>query len=120
MHVAGVLDADRRRRSFSTSADGAHRVVDDRALALGELEVETHAREADEDVREHDRRVDADEIDRLQRDLDGELGRAAHLEEAVLRADLAVLLHVAPAWRIIQTGVRSVGSRRAARKKRSL
>ena len=49
----------------------------------------------EQDVGEQDRRVHADEVDRLQRDLDGQLGRPAHLEEAVLRADGAVLGQVA-------------------------
>ena len=47
-----------------------------------------------EDVGEEDRRVDA-EHERLERDLSGELGRLAELEQRVLLAQRAVLGHVA-------------------------
>ena len=68
--------------------------VDDRALALGELEGRAHRLERQEDVGEEDRRVHA-ELERLERDLERELGRLADLEHRVLLAERAVLGHVA-------------------------
>ena len=64
-------------------------------LTLGELERRAHRLERQEDVREQDRRVDA-EAQRLERDLARELGRLAEIEDGVLLAELAVLGHVAP------------------------
>ncbi len=73
----------------------AYRVVNDGTLAFGEFEIEPHAGERDEDVREHDRCVHAHQVNGLQRHLNHQLGCAAHLEEAVLGANRAILLHVA-------------------------
>ena len=71
------------------------RLVDDRPLALGELERRTHRLERQQDVREEDGGVDP-EAHRLQRHLHGELRRLAQLEQRVLLAHLPVLGHVAP------------------------
>ena len=94
-HVAGVLDRVGDAAASSTSATvrtglwmiGPSPFANSRSRPMPGND--------DEDVGEQDGRVDADEVDRLHRDLDGELGRAAHLEEAVLLADGAVLGHVA-------------------------
>jgi hypothetical protein len=64
-------------------------------LPLLEREVEPHRREVDEDVREEDRRVEADLVDRRDRHLGDQLGRAAELEEPDLLADGAVARLVA-------------------------
>src|SRR5262249_10401344 len=63
--------------------------VDDRALALRELERRAHRLERQEDVGEEDRRIEA-ELERLERDLEAELRRLADLEERVLLAEGAV------------------------------
>ena len=55
---------------------GRDGLVDDRPLALRELERRAHRIERQENVREEDRRVDP-EAQRLQRHLDGELRRLA-------------------------------------------
>jgi len=68
--------------------------VDDGTLALGELQVQTHAREHHKDVAEEDRRVHAHDVNRLHRHFHSELRGPAHLEKTVLRANLTVLGHV--------------------------
>ena len=95
LHVAGVGDGIGDTELLNIG-DSTHGVVDDRASPALELEIEAHARKTDEDVGEHDGCVDTDEVDRLHRDLDRQLGRPAHLKEAVLLADGAVFGHVAP------------------------
>ena len=55
--------------------------------------------------------------DRLQRDLGAELGNRAHLPEGVLLPERPVLGQVPSGLRMIQTGVRSTGSPRQARRK---
>ena len=61
---------------------GRDRLVDDRADALDELDVDPHPEDGRHDVREQDGRVDAVPAHRLQRHLGAELGRARELEEA--------------------------------------
>ena len=62
---------------------------------VGELDVQAHRLQRHEQVGEQDRGVEAEPPDRLQRDLRGELGRLAQLEEADARAHLPVLGEVA-------------------------
>ena len=73
-----------------------HGAVDHRALALRELEPDAERLDDQQDVGEEDRRVDAEALDGLERDLGGRLGVVAELEEAVALAQRAVLGHVAP------------------------
>jgi hypothetical protein len=66
-----------------------------RPLALRELQSDVERLDDEQDVGEEDRRVHAEAPHRLQRDLGGRLGVAAQLEEAVARAQRAVLRQVA-------------------------
>ena len=74
----------------------AHRVVDDRPALGGEVKADAHAFERQQDIGEHDGRVELETPQRLQRDLGGHLGPTAHLDERELLADGAVLGQVAP------------------------
>ena len=67
-----------------------------RPLALDEIEVEAQRREGQQQIGEEDRGVDLDDVDRLQRHRDGELGLAADLEQREALAQGAVVRHVAP------------------------
>ncbi len=69
--------------------------MDHRAVALRELEPDAERLEDEQDVGEEDRGVDAEPLDRLERDLGGRLGSCAELEEAEALAHRAVLGHVA-------------------------
>ena len=71
------------------------RLVDDRPLALRELEGRAHRLEGQEDVGEEDGGVHA-EAERLQRHLRREVGVLADVEERVLLAKRPVLGHVPP------------------------
>ena len=69
--------------------------MDDRALALGELEPDAERLDDQQNVGEEDRRIDAQTGDGLQRDLGGRLRISGELEKAVALAHRAVLRHVA-------------------------
>ena len=77
-----------RRRS--TSAMRADRLVDHRADALDEPDVDPHPEHRGHDVREHHGRVDVVAAHRLQRHLRAQLGRVGDIEECVLLADGAI------------------------------
>ena len=69
---------------------------DVRALAPRELEPDAEWLQHEQDVGEEDGRVHAEALDRLERHLRRRRRRLAQLEEAVARAQRAVLGHVAP------------------------
>ena len=73
----------------------AHRAMDDRPFARGELEPHAEGLDEQQDVGEEDGRVDTQASHRLQRDLGRRLRIAAQLEKAVARAHRAVLGQVA-------------------------
>ena len=75
----------------STSAEGAHRRGDHRPDAGLDVEVDADGLERQHDVGEEDRRVHAVPADRLQRDLDDQLGVHAGLEHPDALAQLEVL-----------------------------
>ena len=66
-----------------------------RADPLVHREPHAHGLRDDEDVAEDDRGVDAEQVHRLQRDLDGQLGRADHREEVGALPHRAILGQVA-------------------------
>ena len=103
---------DRETRSFATSAAVRTGLWMTGPSPFANSRSSPMPGERHQDVGEQDRGVDADEVDRLQRDLDGELGRPAHLEEAVLLADRAVLGEVA-------TGLSHHPDRRVGRRARA-
>ena len=72
------------------------RGLDDRSFSRLEIERDAERRQGKEEVAEEDRRVDAESTHRLQGDLDGQLGRPAEVEQAVLLPQGAVLGHVSP------------------------
>ena len=78
----------------STSAGGADRVVDDRAFALGEFELEAQGLEDQQDVGEEDRGVDPQAFGGGDGDLGGQLGALAELQERDAGADVPVFGHV--------------------------
>src|SRR5205823_1873240 len=80
-----LLNSACARRSSAISA----------ALAFEE-KLHAHRFGHDEDVAEEDGRVDAEDVDRLQRYFRRQIGRLAELEEADLLADGAVLRQAAP------------------------
>ena len=80
----------RRRAEHVDVAARRDRVADTRPVALHEVEVEAHPDERREDVREDDRRVEAERVDRQQGHLRRELRRADDLEHRVLLPDRAV------------------------------
>ena len=59
------------------------RVFDRRSLALDEIEVEAHRREGQQEIGEEDRGVHVDDVDRLQRDGDRQVGLTADLEQRI-------------------------------------
>ena len=97
----GFVDVIERRHVFDFAhavyvprvADG---VVDDGAFAVGEFEFEPHRRDDEEDVGEDDGGVNAEAVRGVDRDFGGDIGALAHFEERMLRAHVAVLLHVTP------------------------
>ena len=91
------------------------RLLDDRADALDELDVDAHRGDRGHDVREHHRRVDAVAADRLERHLGAELGVCATSKNPWRSRSARYSGSERPAWRMNHTGVRSTGSRRAAR-----
>ena len=82
-HVRRAPRAARTSSGASTSAADRMGFVDRRAFAFDEIELEAHRREGEQQVGEEDRGVDVDDVDRLQRDVDGELRLAAELEQRV-------------------------------------
>ncbi len=75
---------------------GAHRLLDDRADAGLDVEVDADGLQGHDDVAEVDRRVDVVAADRLQGDLGDQLGAHAGLEHRDALAHLAVLRQGAP------------------------
>ena len=94
-HVAQRLSRleDAQAIDVGRPLDGA---FDLRTLALDEVEGQTHRGERQQQVREQNRGIDLEPPNRLQRDLGGQIGRAADLEQGILRAQGSVLLHVSP------------------------
>ena len=74
------------------AADGP---LDDRSVVLAEVEADAHGLQRQQDVGEHDGRVEVEAAERLQRDLRRDVRPPAHLHEAHLLADGAVLGQVA-------------------------
>ena len=72
------------------------RMVDRRSFALDEIKRQPHRREGQQQIREQDRRIDVDEIDRLHRDSGGQLRLGADLQQRVTLTQRTVLGHVAP------------------------
>ena len=72
-----------------------HGVVDHRALAVGELEIEPHRLEDREQVAEDDRGIDAEPLDRGDHHLGAEPRILAELEEADRVADGPVFGEIA-------------------------
>jgi hypothetical protein len=95
-HVAQLALGVRHRQPVDVGR-AAHRAGDLRPLARLELEPDVHRVRDGEDVGEQDRGVEAVTLERLQRDLAGQLRVHAQVEEAAgLRARGAVLGQVAP------------------------
>jgi hypothetical protein len=69
--------------------------VNERSLAADELERQAHARQRRQDVREDDRGVGREGVDRLERHLAGEFGRLDQVEKAPALTQRAILGHVA-------------------------
>ena len=65
-----------------------------RPLSLGETQPQPQRLERQQDVGEDDRRIDAQAMDGLQRDLGGELGIVTQIEDGMALPELAVLRHV--------------------------
>ena len=74
------------------AADGP---LDDGPVVLAEVEADAHGLQRQQDVGEHDGRVQIEAAERLQRDLRRHVRPPAHLHEAHLLADGAVLGQVA-------------------------
>ena len=102
---AQLLDVRARR-------DG---LLDNRSHAFDELDVDAHAEHRRHDVREEHGRVDAVPPHGLQRDLRAQLRRPATSKNEWRSRIARYSGSERPAWRMNQTGVRSTGSRRAAR-----
>ena len=103
-------------RSAVDVGGGADRRLDDGADAGLDLEGDAEAGERGGDVGEQDRRVHAEPADRLEGDLRAQGGsRVISTSEA--RSRMARNSgSERPAWRMNQTGVTSMGSRRQARR----
>jgi hypothetical protein len=115
IRIASSVPAVSRRPEGAEEIDVARArdgIADPRTVALHEVELEPHADEGRKDVREHDRRIETERVDREERHLRGELRRCDELEQRVLLAERAVLGLIATACRRSQTGVRSTGSPR--------
>ena len=65
-----------------------------RPFAGDEAQLQAHRLDRQQQVGEDDGGIDVEDLDRLQRDRRGQIRPLAHLEDAVLGADLAVLLQV--------------------------
>ncbi len=74
---------------------GAHRVREGGAVPLHELQLGAHRLQRQQDVGEEDGGVDAQDVDRLDGHLGGELGGLAEGEEVHLLADGAVFGEIA-------------------------
>ena len=72
----------------------AKRLLDGRAFAGHEVERDAHRRERQEQVGKENRRVDVNAEDRLQRDLGGQVGRAAQIEQRIPLAQCAIFAHI--------------------------
>ena len=92
-HVAERFGLERRQAR--DVGRRPYRVLDRRSLALDEVELEAHRREGQQQVGKEDRGVEVDDVERLERDDDGELRLAAELEQGVLLPERAVLRKVA-------------------------
>src|SRR4029079_14599496 len=79
-------------------------IADPRAVALHEVEAEAHTDERREDVREDDRRIEAEGIDREPGHLRRQLRGPDELEQRVLLAERPVLGLVAPGLRETPAG----------------
>ena len=74
---------------------GAHGVMDDRPFAGLELEGQAHGLERQQQVGKDDGRVDAELFSGGDGNFGGESGLLANLDQRVVLADVAILLHVA-------------------------
>ncbi len=72
----------------------AQRIFDRGTFAVNEIERNAHRLEREQQIRKQDRGVHFDAANRLQRDLGGEIGRAADLEQRIPLAQRPVLAHV--------------------------
>ena len=90
------LEHERHRLLWIRDAQALHirerpdGLLDDRAYALDELDLDPHPKHRQNDVREHDRRVDPVDAHRLERHLSAQLGLTADLEQPVALANLPV------------------------------
>ncbi len=92
-HVAERFGFERRQaRHVRSRSDG---ICDRRSLALDEVELEAHRREGEQQVRKENRRVEVDDVERLERHDDGELWLPTEVEQGVLLPERAVLRKVA-------------------------
>ena len=87
----GSSTSGSRARSRATPTRVADRVLHDRADAGFDPNRHADRRERHHDVREHDRRVERHPPERLEGELDGELGRPDGLEDVAIPAQLPVL-----------------------------
>ena len=95
-HVAQLRRRIGRRQPHHGSLV-AHRPLEARPFALGEVQPQAHGVGHGEDVGEQDRRIEREALERLQRHLARQLGRLAQGEEAPgARARGVVLGQVAP------------------------
>ena len=74
---------------------GADGIIDVRAFAGQELQLQAHGLDRQQQVGENDGRVDIQKFHRLQGDLSSQVGPFADLQDTGLGADIPVLLHVA-------------------------
>ena len=101
LHLADRLQHVRQRLARLERAQPidvvgtADRALDLRPFALDEVEGQAHRLERQQQIGEEDRGVDVDAADRLQRDLGGEVGLPADLQQRIPLAKRAVLGHVA-------------------------
>ena len=73
-HVRRVARAARRSCRRSDVCGRRGRGCDRRPFALDEIQIEPHRHEGQQQIGKQDRRIDLDEIDRLQRDRGRKLG----------------------------------------------
>ena len=78
-------------REFVDIRTRAYRIGKHGASRFDQLKVHSHRLRNDQNVREKYRRVDADDVDGLYRDLSGKFRRFAESEEVRLTTDRAVL-----------------------------
>ena len=74
----------------------ADRPLDRGAFPLDEVDRQAHRPEGQQQIGKENGGVDVDEIDRLQRDGDGELGMTADFQEGMAFPQRPVVGHVAP------------------------